>query len=185
LTRRIRCIAGFPYAVSVVLLMLCVGGFGDARRGKEGVSLKVVRMRRSGLDPEPWAWPGRPRVLVEHDDEAAGLLLASALREAGYGVAVCPGPAEEERCPLAGAEGCAIAHGADVVVSCLGLERVEGREVLGALRARCPAIPLVVEVSAGQEEQWPALLGDCELVYCPIAPEQLLTAVSRALEKVS
>jgi DNA-binding NtrC family response regulator len=141
--------------------------------------------RTSGLNPEPWPWPGRPRVLVESVDESADLRLTSALREAGYGVAVCPGPMEKERCPLAGPEGCAIAHGADVVVSSLGLERAEAREVLQALRARCPDVPLVVEVGAGQDGEWPDLLRGCELVYSPVAPEELVSAVRRALERVS
>ncbi len=142
-------------------------------------------MRRTSLNPEPWPWPGRPRVLVEHADESAALLLASTLREAGYGVAVCPGPAERERCPLAGPEGCAIAHGADLVVSSHGLERAESREVLQSLRARCPDVPLVVEVGPGQDDDWPDLLRGCELVHSPVLPEELLSAVKRALERVS
>jgi DNA-binding NtrC family response regulator len=139
----------------------------------------------SGLNPEPWPWPGHPRVLVESADESADLRLTSALREAGYGVAVCPGPLETERCPLTGPEGCAIAHGADVVVSSLGLERAEARDVLQALRARCPNVPLVVEVGAGLGSEWPDLLRGCELVYSPVGPEELVAAVRRALEKVS
>lgn len=141
--------------------------------------------RASSLSPEPWPWPGRPRVLIEHPDDAAGLVLASALREAGYGVAVCPGPGADERCPLAGPEGCAVAHGADVVVSCLGLERPEAREVVDALRARCPEVPLVVEVAPGGEREWLDLLEGCELVRSPSAPEQLVSAVRRALARVT
>ena len=77
--------------------------------------------------PQPWPWVGQPRVLIEHPDESAGLALASILRQAGYAVAVCPGPEQSEHCPLTGPEGCAVAHGADVVVSSLGLERPEAR----------------------------------------------------------
>jgi DNA-binding NarL/FixJ family response regulator len=142
-------------------------------------------LRTSGLSPEPWPWPGRPRVLVEHADESAGLMMVSALREAGYNVAVCPGPAEEKRCPLTGPQGCAIAHGGDVVVSSLGLERAEGREVLEALRIRCGHVALVVEVKPGQAEEWTELLRDCEIVYSPVAPEQLVSAVGRALTTAS
>jgi DNA-binding NarL/FixJ family response regulator len=124
-------------------------------------------------------------VLVESADASAGMELTSALRKAGYGVAVCPGPMEKERCPLTGPEGCAIAHGADVVVSSLGLEQAEAREVLQALRARCPDVPLVVEISPGQDQEWPDLLRGCELVRSPVAPEELVSAVRRALESVS
>jgi hypothetical protein len=122
---------------------------------------------------------------VENADESAGMRLATLLREAGYSVAVCPGPAERERCPLTGPEGCAIAHGADVVVSSLGLDREERREVLQALRARCPELPLVVEIRAGQDEEWTDLLHGCQLVRSPVVPEELCSAVERALEMVS
>jgi CheY-like chemotaxis protein len=144
-----------------------------------------VNALAGSLNPQPWPWPGRPRVLVENDDEPAGLRLAAMLREAGYGVAVCPGPAERERCPLAGPEGCAIAHGADVVVSSLGLARAETREVLQSLRARCPDVALVVEVEPGDERRWPEHLDGLELVRAPVAPEQLRAAVQRALERVA
>jgi DNA-binding NarL/FixJ family response regulator len=133
------------------------------------------------VSPQPWPWPGRPRVLVENDDAEAGLRLAELLRESGYGVAVCPGPTQPEHCPLAGPEGCAIAHGADVVVSSLGLARPESREVLQALRSRCPDLALVVEVEPGDEDAWPDLLAGCELVHSPVATEELRSAVSRAL----
>ena len=80
--------------------------------------------------------------------------LAAGLRQAGYGVAVCPGPNESERCPLAGDDGCEAAHGADVIVAGLGLSKPQSREVLEALRARCAGTPLVVEVS--HRIDWPA-----------------------------
>lgn len=145
-----------------------------------------MQLRRTdSLNPEPWPWPGRPRVLVESADESAGLELSSALRAVGYGVAICPGPMEKERCPLAGPEDCAIAHGADVIVSNLGLERAEGRAVLRALRTRCPDVPLVVEVGPGQDAEWPDLLRGCELVHTPVTPDELVSAVKRALERVS
>ncbi len=132
------------------------------------------------LSPEPWQWPS-PRVLVEHPDEAAGLALASGLRRAGYAVAVCPGPEHSERCPLAGPEDCSVAHGADVIVSSLGLERPEARGVLAALRARCADTPLIVEVTAGQQAEYESLLDGCDLVLAPVGPAQLVAAVEGAL----
>ena len=144
----------------------------------------MVPSRTGAMTPEPWPWPG-PRILIEHPEESAGLVLASTLRQAGYAVAVCPGPAERERCPLAGHQGCAAAHGADVIVSSLGLESPEAREVLQALRTRCPDIPLVVEVAPGREGEWAELLRGCELIHSPVAPEQLLSAVDRALTRTA
>ena len=99
--------------------------------------------RTAKLNPQPWPWPG-PRVLIERQDDEETLALASALRRAGYAVAICPGPHAPDRCPLAGADGCATAHGADVVVSCLGLKRPESRAVLAAYRTTMPSLPLVV-----------------------------------------
>jgi DNA-binding response OmpR family regulator len=141
-----------------------------------------MRSRATRLSPQPWPWP-RPRVLIEHPDEEAGLTLASILRQAGYAVAVCPGPEQSERCPLAGPEGCAVAHGADVVVSSLGLERPEAREVLQALRTRCPETALVVEVAPGQEAELQNLVPECDLIVSPVVPEQLVACVRGALAR--
>jgi CheY-like chemotaxis protein len=137
---------------------------------------------RITLSPEPWLWPA-PRVLVEHPDQAAGLALASGLRQAGYAVAVCPGPEHSERCPLAGPEDCSVAHGADVIVSSLGLERPEARGVLAALRTRCADTPLIVEVTASQQAEYESLLEGCDVVLSPVSPEQLVAAVERAFPR--
>ncbi len=140
-----------------------------------------MRSQARRLSPQPWPWVGRPRVLIEHPDESVGLELASILRGAGYAVAVCPGPERAEHCPLTGPEGCAVAHGADVVVSSLGLSRPEAREVLVALRERCPATPIVVVASPGDEDEWQDLPAECELITSPVVPEELVTCVHGAL----
>lgn len=118
-----------------------------------------MRSEATRMSPQPWPWIGQPRVLIEHADESAGLALATTLREAGYSVALCPGPEPSERCPLTGPAGCAIADGADAIVSNLGLERPEAAEVLLELRAHYPNTPLVVGV----------------------APEDVVAVVGRAL----
>jgi len=132
------------------------------------------------LSPQPWPW-GHPRVLIEHADEAVGMSLAGGLRQAGYSVAVCPGPAQSQRCPLAGDQGCEAAHGADVVVSGLGLGTPQAREVLAALRSRCAGIPLIIEVAAEEKEEWPDLLEGCEVLVSPVAPDELVAAVQGVL----
>lgn len=139
-----------------------------------------MRLPEAGLSPQPWPW-GHPRVLIEHADEESGMSLAAAARQAGYSVAVCPGPAQSQRCPLAGDEGCEAAHGADVIVAGLGLGTPRSREVLEALQARCAGIPLVVEVSAEERERWPDLLEGCAVVDSPVAPDELVAAVRGAL----
>lgn len=140
-----------------------------------------VRLRKAGLSPQPWPWVGHPRVLIEHADESEGMSLAAAVRQAGYAVAVCPGPAQSERCPLAGDEGCQAAHGADVIVACLGLGTARSREVLEALRARCAETPLIVEVAPEEREEWPDLLDACDVVDSPVTPDELVTALRGVL----
>jgi hypothetical protein len=117
--------------------------------------------RKARLEPQPWAWGDRPRVLVEHADAAEGLRIATALRQAGCAVAICPGPAAGARCPLVAGEGCAAAHGADVIVSSLPDDRPETAEVRPMLRVRCADVPLI-EGSA-------------------LAPEQVAAAVREAI----
>ena len=70
-----------------------------------------------------------------------------------------------------------------MVVSSLGLERPEAREVLKALRARRPGTALIVEVAAGEEAEWQGLLEGCEVVVSPVLPEQLVAVVRGALAK--
>ncbi len=142
-----------------------------------------MRSRATRLSPQPWPWVGQPRVLIEHADESAGLALASILRQAGYAVAVCPGPEQAEHCPLTGPEGCAVAHGADVVVSSLGVERPEAREVLQALRMHRPGTPLIVEVPPGDNAEWQDLLEGCDVIASPVQPDELVASVRAALAK--
>jgi len=137
--------------------------------------------RSTRSSPQPWPWVGQPRVLIEHPDESAGLALASILRRSGFAVAVCPGPEHAEHCPLTGPEGCAVAHGADLVVSSLGVDRPEAREVLEALRARRPGTPLIVEVPPGSEDEWRGLLEGCDVIESPVAPDELVARVRDAL----
>jgi DNA-binding NarL/FixJ family response regulator len=124
-------------------------------------------------------------VLVEHPDEAAGLAIASALRFAGYAVAVCPGPPGRGQCPLTGPEGCAPAHDADLVVCCLGYEREAGQEVLRALRTRHPNIPVLVEAPSDMDADLRALLDGCDHLPAPSTPEQILAAVQSLLGQAS
>jgi len=136
--------------------------------------------RAVNLRPEPWRW-GHPRVLVEHPDEAAGLAIASALRFAGYAVAVCPGPPGRGQCPLVGPEGCAPAHDADLVVCALGYEGETGQEVLRALRTRYPNIPVLVEAPADMDADLRELMDGCEQLPAPSTPEQIVAAVQSML----
>ena len=70
-----------------------------------------------------------------------------------------------------------------MIVSSLGFERREAREVLQVLRARCPETPLIIEVAPGQEGEWWDFLEGCDAVVSPVSPDQLVAAVRRALAK--
>jgi len=118
------------------------------------------------MDPAPWPWLDRPRVLLENPDPEAATAELDTLRHAGYAVAVCSGPTSNDSCPVACSEGCALVEGADVVVTSLGLDRPEGRAVAEGLGLRYPQRPLVIEARPGE-----------------LTTEQLLAAVGEALAR--
>jgi hypothetical protein len=140
-----------------------------------------MRSDAETLSPQPWPWSGHPRVLVEHPDRATSLAFATALRQAGYTVAVCPGPESQEPCPLAGHEGCAIAHDADAVFFSLGLGSPPAREILQALKTSFPATPILVEATPGEAAEWQELVRGCRLVPPSVIPDQLVLLVGEAL----
>jgi hypothetical protein len=138
--------------------------------------------RHEVLRPQTWDWPG-PRVLLEQPYREDTNARVDALRRAGYAVAVCPGPAGEDRCPLAGDEGCAAAFGADVVVSCIGLETAEAREALAALQTRLPRLRVLVEADAATALRWPQLVRGDDRLEPGIAPSELVERVGAAIAR--
>lgn len=136
---------------------------------------------RESLRPQAWEWAG-PRVLLEetsYGEETRARV--DALRRAGYAVAVCPGPTAADPCPLAGDEGCAAAHGADVVVSSLGLETSEALTALEALRERLPWLPVLVETDAASAASRPDLVPSDDRIEPGLAPADLVARVDAAL----
>jgi hypothetical protein len=141
--------------------------------------------RRSPRVLHPGEWPvqgGKPRVLIENPDGADLWAHADVLREAGYDVAVCGGPAAEtedhERtvCPLVTEGRCPLVDGADVVVSTTRL--ADGREIIGRLSAgSSPA--LVVEGTSSDLERHGDVIGDSLEITLPVLPRQLVEAVER------
>jgi hypothetical protein len=124
-----------------------------------------------------WPWEGAPRVLIEDAGEGVDLATATALRRAGYAVAVCPGPASGDPCPLVKHGECSWAAGADVVVSRLGLGVRPTREIVDALRRRYASKPLVVEASDHDALVWGELLEGCRVLEAPATPDTVVDAV--------
>jgi len=82
------------------------------------------------------------RVLVEHTDPGAGREIARRLHDAGFAVATCPGPTQQEPCPVLRGEECQLASGADVIISGLR-DHPDGRAVAACLRVQPPRKPFL------------------------------------------
>lgn len=144
-------------------------------------------MRRGArtIELQPWAYPERPRVLIEHPDPDSGLELAAAIRRAGCTVAICRGPDATAdpatRCPLHGLEPCAAIEGADLVLTALDLDREDARQVLQGLRIRYPSTPLTVLATGRQTIELGELLEGCTVLSVDAAPEQIAADVLSSL----
>jgi CheY-like chemotaxis protein len=151
-----------------------------------GIVFRTMWKRRLTIDQQPWAFPERPRVLLELADQDRGLELASALRHAGCTVRICHGPDATAdpatRCPLHQLEPCVAVEGADVVVTALNLETDDGRQVLRGLRTRYPGKPLVIEATVTQSLELEDLLTGCTVVPERAVREQLVAAVLAEVE---
>jgi DNA-binding NarL/FixJ family response regulator len=147
--------------------------------------IDTVHKRSVTIDVQPWRFSEPPRALIEHPDVGAGLDLATALRRAGYAVAICRGPDaaadRSTRCPLHQLEPCAVVEGADVVVTALGFDREEAREVLRGLRARYPSTQLVVEATVAEALELEDELVGCAVVPQDADPDRVAAEVTRVL----
>lgn len=140
--------------------------------------------RQRSWEPGSWAEAtGRPRVLLEDPDGAIRSASESFLSREGYDVMACCGPEEMGRrtCPVVAGESCALAEGADVIYTSLCWREPGSREVLRAVRARYPDVPVVVEVSTADEQRYQEDLVGCAVVNVPVGRIGMLTAIRRAL----
>lgn len=126
------------------------GAMNHLLRGLGGIAIErnprmtgVVIATTGGVPP----WPeldSRPRVLVESSDGRwAG---EHVLREAGFQVAVCPGPhgrPASEPCPVLSGEPCELVAGADLVVHDLSPEQPMNRRLNEALEQCAAPVPVV------------------------------------------
>jgi hypothetical protein len=109
------------------------------------------------IHPQTWPEPGPgPRVLIENPDGADLWAYADILRNAGYEVATCAGPAEQAswhqrptKCPLVGAGRCPLAEGADVIVTTTDLR--DSDEIIPALESTVAAPVVLIEEPVTEE----------------------------------
>lgn len=148
-----------------------------------------MRKRAVTIDLQPWAYPDRPRILIELPDPDTALELAAAIRHAGCTVGICRGPDARadpaKRCPLHRLEPCVAVEGADLVVTALDLGGEDGRQVLRGLRARYPSTPLVVAATVADTLELGELLVGCTVVPVGAEPERFVTAILGALPSES
>jgi hypothetical protein len=87
----------------------------------------------------PW------RLLVESPDSGLAISNFDAFRDAGFEVTVCEGPAVDAReCPVVRGEPCPLMADADVVLFDLDSDPRTRSQVLAAMRANRPDLPIVV-----------------------------------------
>ena len=123
-----------------------------------------------------------PRILVAEDEPLAALVIEDALTESGYQVEL----AGDGEAALALSE----RGGFDVVVTDLAMPRMTGWELIAALRARQPDLPIVVMTGYLPPGGRDALFADgctpAALLLKPFGISDLLAAlrqVSRGAER--
>jgi two-component system response regulator AtoC len=116
------------------------------------------------------------RVLVIDDDGALRFTLEAVLDDAGLEVEVQDG----------GARGLAAfeARGADVVITDLAMQPMDGMAVLETMRVQDPSVPVLMLTAHGSERVAVAAMkaGAFDYLPKPFDPEELVLAVRRAIE---
>jgi hypothetical protein len=157
-------------------------GDPDVERVIDDVAAIYRRLEEAPqTDEPPTRWPeASGRVLVEVAGRGMGQVVERTLREQGYQVAVCGGPAvlRRRRCPLVQGDGCPLADGADLVVYALDLDDADDREVLEAHRAH-PERRACVVVPPALVDRYRSLLEGYEVVEAPLTPRKLTDALQR------
>ncbi|HEU5004162.1 MAG TPA: hypothetical protein VFW71_15475 [Actinomycetota bacterium] len=120
----------------------------------------------------------RPRVLLEMPGVALPATVATVLRDQGYDVTVCGGPADTAfGCPLMKGLRCPMADQADVIIDDLGLTTIEGRAVWQGHEATHPGTPRMLLRGIGDPPI--RIRPGREMLFGPLTRETLLEAVGR------
>ncbi len=111
-----------------------------------------VRLSISTGDGVP-SWPPKahgPRILVESNRTYFGS--EQQLREAGFEVAICPGPRRPGvGCPLAENKTCPLLDGADAVIIDLPFEDPRAKQLFDAVAVLHPGLRLIESSEIGEE----------------------------------
>jgi len=120
----------------------------------------------------------RPRLLIEDPSPALEVAEFRCFEDAGFDVALCSGPGEDQGCPLVTGDGCRLVDGADVVLMGPGMA-AHRSEVAAAIHRRRPGVPIVVQVPRDDAGQCPP---GCVAETVPASVDGQVRAVSRALD---
>ncbi len=139
---------------------------------------------KQNIEPPVWTGTAGRRVLIEASDWAQQETLTRILRRAGYDTVACDGPeGKNSRCRLVVNGECRGCSGADVVVHALRHSDPRNRDVLLAIQAHYPDLPLIVEVPGPRVERYPDDFAGCVVIPQPMTSELLLAAISEALTR--
>jgi len=122
----------------------------------------------------------QPRVLLEMPGTVLPAVVETALREQGYEVAVCGGPAAAPYgCPITRGLRCPIADQADVIVFDLGLTTADGRAVWEGHEETHAVTPRILVQGVGDPSPRPR--PGRQVVTGPLTKKILVDAIERAL----
>ena len=127
----------------------------------------------------PWHRHHRPRLLIEDPDPALQVAEFRLYEEAGFDVALCAGPCEEEECPLTAGRDCELVDAADLVLMGPGMGDHRAEVAAAILRQR-PALPIVAQVPRSAPDQCPI---GCVAGYYPVSVEGQVRLLWKALDR--
>jgi hypothetical protein len=133
------------------------------------------------------AGAGRPRVLVECDDETVQDGVLRVLRESGYVVAACGGSETRKSrvCPLVTDGRCGLVDNADIVVHMLDSATTQNRLVLYAIRECVPETPIVVEIPPSTTGTYDDRVSECQRVPFPVTRQALIEGIEAATKSLT
>lgn len=121
---------------------------------------------------------GTTRVVIEHADPAAQWAMERVLRDRGYDVVTCGGPAVAP-CSLLEEGRCELIETATVVVNCLGLDDMQARAVASETQRRYVKTPVVMALTALELESHRHIVDDREIMPATFVGCDLVSSIER------